>query len=196
MTQRAHLQTSEPSEARRQKHIAGLLAADVPLNFERFVTTYQDRIYAFAVSLTKNRSAAQEIAQDAFVRAYNALLTYDAQRIRSLSLRAWMYQITLNLTRNSRRRKTFETVALDDAKHIASGRRVDHDVEQAELAGVVRDAVEQLPAAFRVAVVLRHLDDLSYDEIAVITAQPVGTIKSNVHRGLAMLRKELHHVNP
>lgn len=185
---------TELKERRRQSEIAKLLATDIQRHFETFLCTYQDRIYAFAVSLTKDRTIAQEIAQDTFVRAYHALQTYDTSRIAELSLRAWLYRIALNLIRNSRRRKRIEVVPLEGAHDVSTGERVETSAEAAELALFVRSAVARLPEHLRAAVVLRHLDELSYDEIAQITAQPVGTIKSNVHRGLAMLRKDLHHV--
>ena len=184
---------SQAQEARTQRAIASALSRDLNGTFERFVRTYQDRIYAFAVSLSKNATLAEELAQDTFVRAYKALQTYDAQRIAALSLRAWLYQITLNLVRNSTRRKRVETLELERASHIAVPGTLEDDALRREAARTVHSLVTALPPAFRTAVVLHHLDDLTYDEIARITAQPVGTIKSNVHRGLAMLRKELAH---
>ncbi|MFN2527711.1 MAG: RNA polymerase sigma factor [Candidatus Baltobacteraceae bacterium] len=185
----------ERNEQQRQRRLAAELARDCDATFERFVLAYQDRIYAFCVSLTKDRGTAQEIAQDVFVRAYAALKTYDTQRICELSLRGWLYQIALNLTKNSRRRKRFDLTAIDDAHDAVSDAKVAHEVEQAELARTIRAAVGRLPVPMRAAVVLRHLNDLPYDEIARITGQPEGTIKSNVHRGMALLRKELVHVN-
>lgn len=188
-------QKDDSGEKRRQKEIARNLSHDLERNFETFVRTYQDRVYAFAVSLTKDPHGAEEIAQDTFVRAYRALRGYDTKRIRALSLRAWLYQIALNLIRNSKRRKPFETVPVERSAHVASAERAEKEAEQRELVSFVRNAVSRLPAHLRAAIVLRYLDDLSYEEISGITAQPVGTIKSNVHRGLAMLKKDLPYVD-
>lgn len=186
---------SELTEKRRQKEIAARLSRDLERNFEAFVRTYQDRIYAFAVSLTKDVHAAEEIAQDTFVRAYHALDKYDPKRIRALSLRAWLYQITLNLIRNSKRRKRFDMVSLEHGADVVAAEKAHVRAEQHELAAFVRGAVARLPSHLRAAIVLRYLDDLPYDEISRITAQPVGTLKSNVHRGLALLKKELPNVD-
>lgn len=186
---------NEQREKQQQRQIAAALAKDCDGSFERFVLAYQDRIYAFCVGLTKDRSAAQEIAQDTFLRAYAALKKYDPQRIRELSLRGWLYQIALNLTKNSRRRKHIASLELAMAKAVASAENVSEEIEQAELARTVRAAIGGLPSRMRAAVMLRHLEELGYDEIARIMGQPQGTIKSNVHRGLALLKKELHHVN-
>ncbi len=183
------------NEDQLQRRHAAALARDCDASFEQFVLAYQDRIYAFCVSLTKDRGTAQEIAQDVFVRAYSALKKYAAHRIRELSLRGWLYQIALNLTKNSRRRKRLDARIIEDAYAVVSGAKVALEVEHAELAHTIRAAVGQLPLAMRAAVTLRHLNDLPYDEIARITGQPEGTIKSNVHRGIALLRKELVDVN-
>lgn len=186
---------NERNEQQLQRRHAAALARDCDASFEQFVLAYQDRIYAFCVGLIKDRGVAQEIAQDTFVRAYAALKKYDPKRIRELSLRGWLYQIALNLTKNSRRRKRLDSTTIDSAHELVSDLKVAQEVEQAELARILRAAVDRLPAAMRAAVVLRHLDELPYDEIARITGQPEGTIKSNVHRALALLRKELDYVN-
>lgn len=186
---------SETQERIMQRRIAHSLARDRDAAFEGFVVTYQDRVFAFCLSLSKDREAAQEIAQDTFVRAYAALKTYDTARISELSLRAWLYQIALNLTKNSRRRKRFVLTDIESAHDRRSDASTAGAVEQAELAQTIHAAVRRLPAHLRAAVVLRHLDDLPYAEIARVTGQPEATIRSHVHRGLALLRKELPHVN-
>ncbi len=186
---------TDATELRLQRRLAAALARDCDAHFEQLVLAYQHRIYAFCVGLTKDRTAAQEIAQDTFLRAYQALKKYNTERIRDLSLRGWLYQIALNLTKNSRRRKRFDSTDLDEARDLASDAAVAEAVAQAEIASLVRAAVSRLPANLRAAVILRHLEDLPYNEIARITGEPEGTIKSNVHRGIALLRKEITHVN-
>src|SRR5512143_2374709 len=68
------------------------LAADLDGNFERLVHEYQDRLFGFALRLTRSRPDAEEIAQDAFVRAYRGLKRYGVERVRGIALRAWLYQ--------------------------------------------------------------------------------------------------------
>src|ERR1700730_15041872 len=89
------------------------LAEDLEGHFEEFVRAYQDRMYAFALRLTGSRQDAEESTQDAFVRAYRALLNYSDERRRGLHLRAWLYQIVLNVMRNRVRRHTLTQVPLD-----------------------------------------------------------------------------------
>ena len=92
---------------------AAALAEDLDGQFELLVRTYQDRLYSFALRLSRSREDAEEIAQDAFVRAYRALKTYAPERIAALSLRAWLYQIALNVTRNRFRRRRPVHVSLE-----------------------------------------------------------------------------------
>src|SRR5437773_7813059 len=76
------------------------LAADLDSAFESVVRDHQDRLYSLALRYLANASDAEELTQDAFVRAYRALERYDAERIRTLDLRAWLTTILLNLCRN------------------------------------------------------------------------------------------------
>src|SRR3979411_1838570 len=96
-----------------EQRLSAYLAEDLDGHFEDFVRTYQDRIYAFALRLTGSRQDAEESTQDAFVRAHRALVGYAPERRRELHLRAWLYQIVLNVVRNRVRRHTLTVVGLD-----------------------------------------------------------------------------------
>lgn len=174
------------------------LAADLDGNFEPLVLAYQDRLYAFALRLTGSPQDAEEIAQDAFVRAYQALVTYPAQRVRELALRPWLYQIALNVFRNRRRRRPLQLVSLGEAGdgmdvdlEDDKAERPDAALEHAELRDRLGALVAALPERYRLGVVLRHVQGLGYAEIAALLRQPVGTVKANVHRGLRLLREGL-----
>ena len=176
------------------------LAADLDGTFEALVRTYQDRLYAFGLRLTGNSRDAEEIAQDAFVRAYRALARYPAERVETLKLRAWLFQVTVNVARNrARTRRPTEVPLLapdgtydgltdppaDDAE------RPEEVAERHDEQDRVAAVVATLPERYRAAVVLRHIQGLSYQEIATVLGQPAGTVKSNVHRGVAYLRAAL-----
>jgi RNA polymerase sigma-70 factor (ECF subfamily) len=154
-------------------------------DFERLVEAHQHRIFGFALSLSGNTSDAEEIAQDAFIRAHRALEGYDADRVRELKVSAWLHQIALNVFRNRVRRRLRETVPLDAiAEPHANGLLPEelHDL---------REALLRLPVRYREAVVLRHVQGFNYEEIAAVLGVPPGTAKSDVHRGLAILKEEL-----
>lgn len=184
------------------------LARDLDGSFERLVLTYQDRLYAFALRFCGNREDAEEVAQDAFVRAYRALKTYPEERVRALALRAWLYRIVLNVARNRYRRKRHRTVSLESGSRRRQGgeqdgvpfdppdraedrpdRRFETVRERADMASLVG----ALPPRFREALILRYVEDLPIAEVAAVLRQPVGTVKSNVHRAINALRHSLSH---
>jgi RNA polymerase sigma-70 factor (ECF subfamily) len=169
--------------------LAAALGRDLDGAFERFVQHYQHRLYAFVLTLVKNHSEAEEIAQDAFVSAYGALRGYDPARRRALALRAWLFTIALNKVRNRARRAPALPFA-DGFDVAADGSDDPHlRAERREAAAALWRALDALAPRYRMPVVLRHVQGLSYDEISRVLHQPVGTAKANVHRGLALLRK-------
>ncbi len=177
------------------------LALDLDGTFERLVREYQDRLFGFAFRLCASREDAEEIAQDAFLRAYRALKGYPPDRIWELALRAWLYQIAWNVARNRFRRKrhhflsletgggTKESAALDpaDDPELRPDRRLEKRRERADIATLVRG----LPDRFRAPLVLRYVEGLPVDEVAAVLKQPVGTAKSNLHRAVNALRLSL-----
>jgi RNA polymerase sigma-70 factor (ECF subfamily) len=176
------------------------LAEDLEGCFERMVREYQDRLYSFAHRLTGNPEDAEEIAQDAFVRAYRAMKTYPAARIRALSLKAWLYQITLNVARNRRRGKRQKFVSIDardgDGRALWEpeddpGSRPDSRFEQGRRRADIATLVAALPERYRSALILRYMEGLRLEEVAAVLKQPLGTVKSNVHRAVNALREAL-----
>ena len=155
--------------------------------FERMVHEHQNRVFAFGLALTGNRHDAEEVAQDTFLRAYRALVTYPPDRIRDLKQKPWLHQIALNVVRNRVRGIRPRLVELNGSEpDRALGPEADAILKMEMDALAVR--VAALPTRYRDAVVLRHVQELSYQEAADALGQPVGTVKANVHRGLKLLR--------
>jgi RNA polymerase sigma-70 factor, ECF subfamily len=178
--------------------MSAALASDLDGSFEQIVLAYQHRLYAFALRLAGSPQDAEEITQDAFVRAYRALTTYPASRIRTLALRPWLHQIALNVFRNRVRHRPLHLVPLDQGNEEGAMElvydqeaRPDTALERAELTASLDALVAALPEHYRLAVVLRHIQGLGYAEMAVVLKQPIGTVKANVHRGVRMLREAL-----
>lgn len=161
------------------------LAADLDGSFEALVDAHAGRLFSIAFRVIGDRSDAEEAAQDALVRAYRALTGYDAARIREIRLRGWLATIVLNVCRNRTRVRRVPTVelAFEPAAEPAVDPLTRHDAKAAWAA-----LLAGLPAAQRTAVVLRHVDGLSYAEMAEALGRPEGTLKSQVHRGLVALR--------
>lgn len=159
--------------------------------FERLVRDHQDRIFALSLALTGNRHDAEEVAQDTFLRAYRALCTYPAERVRELKQRPWLNRIAINAARNRARGRRPRLVELNGSEPDHAPGPEEDAVRHAEIDALAA-RVAILPPRYREAVVLRHVQELSYAEAAEALGQPVGTVKANVHRGLKMLRGEDH----
>ena len=174
--------------------LAEHLARDLDAWFEPLVRAHVDRCHAIALRVLGNQHDAEEITQDAFVRVYRALAGYEPARIRELRLRPWLATIVVNLARNRLRRRPLPTTPLeplvDASAEPAAGVTTDPAGEAVRSAE--RERLTQLllalPERYRVPVVLRHVDDLSYAELAEVLGRPEGTLKAQVHRGLALLR--------
>lgn len=168
------------------------LARDVDGSFEALVRAHADRCYSIALRILGDPSDAEEVAQDAFVRAFRALGTYEPSRIRELRLRPWLATIVVNACRSRAARRRPPTVPLgDEPDLIRSPQRAGIPQEHlanreaaAHWAGLIGD----LPLRYRAVVVLRHVDGLSYEEMSEVLGRPEGTIRAQVHRGLALLR--------
>jgi RNA polymerase sigma-70 factor (ECF subfamily) len=159
--------------------------------FERMVHEHQDRLYALGFALTGNRHDAEEVAQDTLLRAYRALITYSPERIRDLKQRAWLHRIAVNVARNRNRGLRPRLVELNGSEQDATPGPEARALHRAQLDDVAA-SLAGLPVRYREAVVLRFVQDLSYAEAADALGKPVGTVKSDVHRALKMLRGENH----
>jgi RNA polymerase sigma factor (sigma-70 family) len=155
--------------------------------FERMVHEHQDRLYALGYALTGNRHDAEEVAQDTLLRAYRALVRYPPERVRDLKQRAWLHRIAVNVARNRHRRAEPRLVELNGSEQDAAPGPEARALRRMEVDSVAA-ALACLPERYREAVVLRYVQDLSFAEAAEVLGQPVGTVKSNVHRALRLLR--------
>ena len=153
--------------------------------FEREALPHMRQLYAIAYRLTRNAADAEDLVQETYLRAFRAFEGYTP----GTNIRAWLFTILYRARTDSFRKagRSPRTVALlDDGRAVAP--------PQAALAGGQEDiarALEGLPEAFRAAVLLRDLQDFSYDEIAQILSIPIGTVMSRIHRGRALLRGAL-----
>ena len=160
--------------------------------FREIVHRYQAPVYRLMVRMMRDPSRAEELAQDTFVKAFRSLHTYDEQR----KFHAWLLAIARNVAIDELRRGRLQTLPLEapGADGLPVRELLEADgptpalvVERIELAKALESAIACLRPEYREVVTLRHEQELDYSEIAEITGQPVGTIKSSLHRA----RKEL-----
>jgi RNA polymerase sigma-70 factor (ECF subfamily) len=192
--------THEPGPGDADARLVAALLRDVDGAFPDVVSAHQDRLYTIALRMLGDPPDAEEATQDAFVRAYRALAGYDGARIAELRLRGWLTTIVLNLCRTRRGRRAASGTAVASLDDVETGRPEPRAPEAGSPAAAAdrratRDAwgarLLRLPPAYRAAVVLRHVDGLSYPETAAVLGRPEGTVKAQVHRGIALLRTML-----
>ena len=157
---------------------------DLDSGFTELVRTYQPGIYSGAYRLTRSRTEAEDVAQDAMLRAYRSLSGFDDQRLSELRIRPWLWTIALNLVR-SRAGKPRDDTEAAEWMHppTVDEEPMDDDAWNQRLA--------RLNGPQRTAVVLRHVLDLPIAEIAEITGRPEGTVKADISRGLESLRRTM-----
>jgi len=176
--------------------LLSLLATDLDRDFRQLVLCYQQRLYSFALRLAGSPHDAEDIVQEAFLRAYHALKSYPALKVRALRLRPWLYAITLNIFRDRKRKPEYLSISLDTSEESPMLDIVDQALGPAEEAywhewrAELERHVATLPERYRVAITLYYFEDLSYVEMAALLNQPVGTVKANVHRAT----RRLHNI--
>ena len=166
--------------------------------FQRLILPHLDGAYNLARYLTRDEVLAEDVVQDAIMRAFRAF-----GQFRGSSPRAWLFAIVRNCCRTAQNRGSgamslvihesslSEEAAAQLSEHPDDGPTPEEEVLRKADIALVRDAIEAIPEPFRETIVLRELEDLSYAEIAEVTGVPIGTVMSRLARGRAMLAKEL-----
>lgn len=163
--------------------------------FGSLVQKYQDRLYNTVLHLVGSAEDARDVVQDAFVKAFLKLETFR----RTSAFYTWLYRIAFNTAMSGGRRRR-PVRSLDERRDCGEepvdteGAAPGDRLEQEELAGQVRAALDTLSDEHRVVIVLRDLDGRGYDEIAAILELPVGTVRSRLHRARMQLREQLKPV--
>lgn len=161
--------------------------------FGALVRVYQRRAYTVAYSFVRNREDALELAQDAFVKAYKAIDRFDEKR----PFYPWLYRIVKNTCLNHLKRKRCRAETSLEGLHdagfdLADGARgPDGEAVRDELRHAILDAMDRLGPDHREILMLRHLQELSYAEIAACLSVPQGTVMSRLHAARRWLRNEL-----
>ncbi|KAF1678918.1 RNA polymerase sigma factor SigW [Bacillus mexicanus] len=165
--------------------------------FADIVDIYKDKIYQLCYRMLGNVHEAEDIAQEAFIRAYVNIDSFDINR----KFSTWLYRIATNLTIDRIRKKKPDyyldakvagTEGLTMYSQIAAdGVLPEDEVVSLELSNTIQQKILKLPDKYRTVIVLKYIDELSLIEIGEILNIPVGTVKTRIHRGREALRKQL-----
>lgn len=162
--------------------------------FEALYDRYKTMVYRTACAITRDQSAAEEVTQECFVRAYRSLDKVDA----SSPLGPWFHRIAANLSynwwRNARREQVIPLgEALEEIGRV-SAETPSRAVHNSEVHNAVMEALQSLPFEQRVTVTLFYLNAFCIEEIAYVLDCPVGTVKSRLHYGRLSLKRKLERV--
>lgn len=164
--------------------------------FGTLVLRYQDRLYNTLLRVLGSHHDASEVLQDAFIQAYSKLASFR----REAKFSTWMYRVAFNLACSHRRSRRRKVGSLEQIKEIA-GEEPTADAPPPEHAMVVQEQAEQVQAALlrissehRQILVLREIEDCSYEQIAEILDVPVGTVRSRLFRARLQLKQELEEL--
>jgi RNA polymerase sigma-70 factor (ECF subfamily) len=198
---RSWQEVAEADEQSEARFLERLRAHDERA-FNELVETYEQRVFRLVFRMLGRRDEAEDMAQEVFVQVFKAVTTFRGDS----KLSTWIYRIAVNLCKNrikylSRRhegsQQELEPVAerapLSQAKGVTFGdvARPDHMVEGYQIEQIVKHCIAEIEPDFREVLVLRDVEDLTYEEIAEITGLADGTVKSRIHRARAMLKTKV-----
>ena len=180
--------------------LAALAAQGRESAFRELLARYERPVFSLVFRMVRDRSLAEDLAQEAFIRAFNAIDSYDA----TYKFSSWIFKIANNHAIDHLRKRRLDTVSIHGSPSASSAEeqertritlesreeRPDQYVESRELGGLVEDAIGRLRPEYRTAILLRHVEGYAYEEIADTMELPLGTVKTYLHRA----RKELKDI--
>ncbi len=175
------------------------------LAFRELLVRYERPVFSLIYRMVRDRTLAEDLAQEAFIRAFNAISTYKT----SYKFSNWILKIANNHTIDHLRKRKLDTVSIDGSPHARTSEEISQSqvviasadetpaeyVEHKELGSQIDQAIAGLREEYRTVIVLRHVEGYAYDEIADLMELPLGTVKTYLHRARGELRKSLSHLS-
>jgi RNA polymerase sigma-70 factor (ECF subfamily) len=172
--------------------------------FRELIRRYERPVFSLLYRMVRDSTAAEDLAQDAFIRVLNHLDKYRPE----FKFSSWLFKIANNIAIDHLRRRQLDTISMDGAPHamtaadraatsfdLVDGRESALDELAAkELGSVIEQAIGKLRPEYRNCIMLRHVEDRSYEEIAATLDLPLGTVKTYIHRARHQLREALEHL--
>ena len=188
--------TSTDSSRKDLVFVEAALAGDQQA-YQQLVDKYQRALYFHILKLVRNRDVVDDLVQEAFLKAFDSLESYNRQ----YAFSTWIYRIATNNSIDYLRKKKLSTLSIDEPVQGKDGEMhmeladdsadTDREIIVKQRRSMVRDAVEALPEKYRIVVRMRHMQEMSYEEIAEELALPLGTVKAHIFRARELLNKHL-----
>ncbi len=185
-------------EMNSEKSLINLVKKGDKKAYEVLVLQYQDRLVFSVYKFLKDYELAQDIAQEAFVKAFKNIEKFRGDS----SFYTWIYRIAINTAKNLLSSKARSSEVYDDeimelklSESAVTTENPENILEAEELRSKMMDAIQSLPDDIRTTLSLREFDGLSYEEIAKVQNCPIGTVRSRIHKGREILDKTFSKYN-
>jgi len=164
--------------------------------YKQLMNKYQKPLYYHVLKMVKHHEQVEDLVQEAFMKAFNNLDSYNT----NYAFSTWLYRITTNHTIDYLRKKKLQTTSIDEPVktkdgemeiQISDSAETDREIIKKERKAIIHDAIKNLPEKYRNVIEMRHLEELSYQEISEQLDLPLGTVKAHIFRAREMLYKAL-----
>lgn len=166
-------------------------------SYKRLVNKYERALYYHILKMVKDKEQVEDLVQEAFVKAFDNLESYNT----NYAFSTWLYRIATNHTIDYLRKKKLQTLSIDKPRKTKSGEmemqledqsaQTDRSIIRKQRQNIVQDAIDELPVKYRKVIRLRHMEEKSYQEISEELGKPLGTVKAHIFRAREMLYKSL-----
>jgi RNA polymerase sigma factor (sigma-70 family) len=167
--------------------------------YRTLLTKYERAVFNICLKMVRNREEARDLSQEAFMKVFSMLDRYNP----AYAFSNWLFKITSNLCIDSMRKRRVYTFPMDEPiqgskgeferQYASPGDAPDKTLAKKERMSLLAQAINSLPDHYRIMIVLRHQQDLSYEEIAETLNVPLGTVKARIHRAREMLKSRLEN---
>jgi RNA polymerase sigma-70 factor (ECF subfamily) len=172
--------------------------------YRELIRRYERPIFSLVMRMVRNREQAEDLAQETFIKALNAIGTYRPE----FKFSSWIFKIANNAAIDFLRRREVDTLSLDGAPNATTADEIEAtalqvgdkgetplaELEARELGTAIERAIGRLRPEYRSCILLRHVEGLAYEEIAQLLDLPLGTVKTYIHRARHELRDLLAHL--
>jgi RNA polymerase sigma-70 factor (ECF subfamily) len=172
--------------------------------YRELVRRYERPIFSLIYRMVRNREQAEDLSQETFVKALNAIESYRPE----YKFSSWIFKIANNVSIDHLRRRELDTLSLDGSPHALTPEAIQasalqlgdrqetalEELEAKELGGEIERAIATLRPEYRSCILLRHVEGRPYEEIATMLDLPLGTVKTYIHRARSELRQALAHL--